>query len=92
MEDNFRGGASSLKGVKLVGEVVMVGQKYKCSYVPLVKLASFLTKLRDGEGVLVTVETSRFSIESVAALTKAYGAKLDVLSSKDDLVTLLIRK
>lgn len=92
MEDDNRGGAGALRGLKLVGKVVITRRKYKCTHVPLVKLASFLTKLRNGEGVLVAVETSHFSIESIAALSKAYGAELEVLSSRDDLVTLVIRK
>ncbi len=82
----------SLKDVKVVGKVVMTGRQYKCNYVPLVKLASLLTKLKEGEGILVAIETARFSIESVAALAKAYGAKIEVLSSEEGLVTLLIKK
>ncbi|MDK2384897.1 MAG: hypothetical protein QI199_08875 [Candidatus Korarchaeota archaeon] len=82
----------SLKGIKVVGKVVMTRRQYKCNYVPLVKLASFLTKLKEGEGILVAIETARFSIESVAALAKAYGAKIEALSSEGELVTLLIKK
>ncbi len=95
MADDNGGGASalkSLKDIKVVGKVVMTRRRYKCNYVPLVKLSSFLTKLKEGEGVIVAVETARFSIESVAALAKAYGAKMEVLSSEEGLVTLLIRK
>ncbi|GEM_PF-1338619 len=100
MADDDGGGAGalrssqlqSLKGIKVVGKVVMTRRQYKCNYVPLVKLASLLTKLKEGEGILVAIETARFSIESVAALAKAYGAKIEALSSEEGLVTLLIRK
>ncbi len=97
MADDNGGGAGALrslipKDVKVIGKVAMTKRKYKCNYVPLVKLASLLTKLREGEGILVVIETARFSIESVAALAKAYSAKMDVLSSQEGSVTLLLRK
>ncbi len=97
MADDDRGGAGALrsiipKDIKVIGKVVMTRRQYKCNYVPLVKLASLLTKLREGEGILVVIETARFSIESVAALVKAYNAKMEVLSSQEGLVTLLVRK
>lgn len=97
MADDDGGGAGALrsiipKDIKVIGKVVMTRRQYKCNYVPLVKLASLLTKLREGEGILVVIETARFSIESVAALVKAYNAKMEVLSSQEGLVTLLVRK
>ena len=78
--------------VRIVGRVIMTRREYKCNYVPLVRLSSLLTRLRQGEGIIVAVETSRFSVESVASLARSYGAALRVLSSRGDLVTLLLRK
>ena len=92
MEDDDGGGAGALRGVRVIGKVAMTRREHKCSYIPLVKLARFLTKLKEGEGVLVTVETSQFSVESVAALAKAYEADAEVVSSHGNLVTVLIRK
>lgn len=97
MADDDGGGAGALrslipKDVRVIGKVAMTKRKYKCNYVPLVKLASLLTKLGEGEGILVVIETARFSIESVAALVKAYSARMEVLSSQEGLVTLLVRK
>ncbi|HDI73665.1 MAG TPA: hypothetical protein ENF57_01495 [Candidatus Korarchaeota archaeon] len=97
MEDHG-GGASSTRlprvseQVKIVGKVEMIRKHYKCNYIPLIKLSGLLSKLGEGEGVMVVVDTARFSLESVAALSKAYDAELKVLSSEGDLVSLLVYK
>ncbi len=80
------------KNLKLVGKVAMTRKRYKCNYIPLIKLSSLLTKLREGEGILVSVERSRFSLESVMALAKAYGARSEILSNGGDLAILLLVK
>ncbi len=86
------GRSDVLEGVKIIGKVAMTKKRYKCNYIPLIKLSSLLTNLKKGEGILVSVETPRFSIESVMALAKAYEAKTRILSSEKDRVILLLEK
>ncbi len=78
--------------VSIVATVTMTRQKYKCQYIPLVRLASLLSKLERGEGIEVIVDTERFNVKSVEALAKAYQAKIEERSSEGPMVTILIYK
>jgi len=76
--------------VGIVATVTMTRQKYKCQYIPLVRLASLLSKLDEGEGIEVIVDTEKFNVKSVEALAKAYQAKVKKKSSEGPMVTLLV--
>ncbi len=76
--------------VSIVATITMTRQKCKCQYIPLVRLASLLSKLNEGEGIEVIVDTEKFNVKSVEALAKAYRAKVKEKSFEGPMVTLLV--
>ncbi len=75
----------------IVGKVVMAG-KVKCYYLPLVKLTNYLTKLKEGQGIYVKLDTKRFDIKPIKALAESYRAKVKVLNGVNGVVELLVYK
>jgi len=84
---------NALRGkMRVLERIEMVKEKYKCQYVPLIKLTKLLSSMGKDEAVEVLIDTDRFSLESVEALARAYGASCEIISSKGNMVELLIRR
>jgi len=75
----------------IVGKVTLAG-KVKCYYLPLVKLTNYLTKLEEGQGIHVKLDTKRFDIKPIKALAESYRAKVKVLRGVNGVIELLVYK
>ncbi|WP_052568079.1 hypothetical protein [Candidatus Korarchaeum cryptofilum] len=93
MEGVDSGNNDALRGkMRVLERIEMVKEKYKCQYVPLIKLTKLLSSMGNEDAVEVLIDTDRFSLESVEALARAYGASCEIVSSKGNLLELLIRR
>jgi len=78
--------------LRVIERIEMRREKYKCAYVPLIKLTKLLSSMGNGEAIEVLIDTERFSLESVESLARAYGAACERVSCRGNFVELLIRK